>query len=210
MASQLERREATRGALIAAARACFVDQGYEATSTEAVLARAGVSKGALYHHFTSKAELLAAVFETVSRETVAKAQEAAAGAGSSRAALGLALKAWLRVVLAPEPRRIILETGPAVLGFARARQIEEEITQAPMRRAIERAVTHGEARCADIDLLARLLYAAASELALTALQRGQDGAQLDRYDAQIDALIDALLGPVPQTGSEVGGGMGPR
>jgi AcrR family transcriptional regulator len=88
-----------------------------ATSTEAVLARAGVSKGALYHHFASKAELLAAVFEAVSRETVARAQSAAGGAGSARAELTAALKAWLRAVLAPEPRRIILETGPAVLGL---------------------------------------------------------------------------------------------
>jgi AcrR family transcriptional regulator len=137
-----------------------VEQGYDATSTEAVLARAGVSKGALYHHFTSKADLLAAVFERVSQETVAKAQAAAAGASSARAALGAALKAWLRAALEPEPRRIILETGPAVLGLARARQIEEAITQAPMRRAIERAVEQGEAASTDVDLVARLLSAA--------------------------------------------------
>jgi AcrR family transcriptional regulator len=186
--------------LVAAARDCFVEQGFDATSTDAVLARAGVSKGALYHHFASKAELMAAVFETVSRETVAAAQEAAAGARSARAALGRVLKAWLRAVLAPVPRRIVLETGPAVLGFARARQIEEEITQVPMRRAIERAVEHGEARCADVDIAARLLTAAVYELALAALQRGLEGEGLETLDPPIDALVDALLAPGPGAG----------
>jgi AcrR family transcriptional regulator len=197
LARQSERREATRGALIAAARDCFLDQGYDATSTEAILTRAGVSKGALYHHFPSKAALLEAVFEAVSRETAAQAQKSAAGAGSDRASLGVALKAWLRAVLAPGPRRIILETGPAVLGFVRARLVEEAITEAPMRRSIERAMENGEAQRVDPDLVARLLSAAVSELALIAIQRRLNRAQLRKFDAQIDALVEALLPPAP-------------
>jgi AcrR family transcriptional regulator len=170
-----------------------VEKGFDATSTEAVLARAGVSKGALYHHFASKAELLAAVFEAVSRETMARAQSAAGGAGSARAELIAALKAWLRAVLAPEPRRIILETGPAVLGLAEARRIEEAITQGPIGRSIERAVAQGEAQCADVELVARLLSAAVSELALTALERRLEDAQLGQLDVYIHAVTDALL-----------------
>jgi AcrR family transcriptional regulator len=179
-----------------AARACFVDQGFDGTSTDAVLARAGVSKGALYHHFANKAELLAAVFEWVTQETVKQAELAAVGARSPRDALGLVLKAWLRAVLQPEPRRLILETGPAVLGFARARQIEETTTQAPLRSAIEYAVKYGHARCADTDLVARVLSAAVSELALIAIQRKLHDQQVETLDQQVDALVDAL---VPRT-----------
>jgi AcrR family transcriptional regulator len=198
LARQSERREVTRGALIAAARTCFAEQGFEATSTEAVLARAGVSKGALYHHFASKAELLAAVFETVSRETMAQAQ-AQAGTGPVRTVLAAALKAWLRAVLRPEPRRIILETGPAVLGLARARAIEETITQAPMRRAIERGVALGALRCDDPDLAARLLAATASELAVTAVQREMSAPELAGLDVWIDRMIDAVLSATGDT-----------
>lgn len=178
--------------MIAAARACFVEQGYDATSTDAVLARAGVSKGALYHHFASKADLMAAVFEAVSRELMADAQ-AAAGQGRSRADLGRALKAWLRAVLVPDARRIILETGPAVLGLMRARAIEEAITQAPITRAIEQTMQRGETRCADPDLAARLLSAIVSELSLTALARGLSGEALKPLDQKIDELLDVLL-----------------
>lgn len=193
MASQSERREATRAALIDAARRSFLENGFEATSTEAVLAGAGVSKGALYHHFQSKTDLLAEVFAAVTHETLAAAQSAAAGAGSPREALARSLKAWLRAALEPEPRRILLETGPAVLGLYRAREIEDAVTQPPVRAAIRRAVEAGEARCSDIDLTARLLNAAISELALTAIQRGLGPGELAPFDLGIEAIMDALL-----------------
>lgn len=193
MASQSERREATRGALIAAARRCFVEQGFEATSTDAVLAAAGVSKGALYHHFQSKTDLMVSVFEAVTRETAAAAQEAAGKTRTARKALGAALKAWMRLAIEPEPRRILLETGPAVLGFDRARMIEETITLPPVCRSIERIVERGEGRCGDVDLAARLLNAAVSELALTAIRRGLEAPHLNAFDGQIDALITALV-----------------
>jgi AcrR family transcriptional regulator len=193
LARQAERREATRGALVAAARQCFADAGYEATSTEAVLALAGVSKGALYHHFEGKTDLLAEVFEAVARETAAKADAAARRAADPRKAISAGLKTWLRASLAPEPRRILLETGPAVLGLARARRIEDAITQAPMVRAIEKAVASGQARCTDPELAARLLSAAVAELALIAIQRGYAGSHLQRFETPIEALIDALV-----------------
>jgi AcrR family transcriptional regulator len=196
LASQSERRQSTRAALIAAARASFVEQGFDATSTDAVLARAGVSKGALYHHFASKVDLLAAVFEAVSRELVAQAQAAMTAEMPAPQGLGLTLKAWLRAVMDVEPRRIILETGPAVLGFARAREIEEGIALVPMRRGITRAVEQGLVTCADPDLAARLLNATVYELALAAIQRGLGEGELASLDPYIDRVMAALLHPV--------------
>lgn len=200
MASQSERRQSTRAALIAAARASFVEQGFDATSTDAVLARAGVSKGALYHHFTSKVDLLAAVFEAVSRELVAQAQAAMTAEMPAPLGLGLTLKAWLRAVMEVEPRRIILETGPAVLGFARAREIEEGIALVPMRRGITRAVEQGLVTCADPDLAARLLNATVYELALAAIQRGLGEGELASLDPYIDRVMAALLHPARKGG----------
>ena len=195
MARQVERREATRGSLIAAARASLVANGHDATSTEAVLTRARVSRGALYHHFPSKTDLVAAVFETVSRELADEARTAAQGATTARQAVTLSLKTWLRRVLEPDAFRIILDIGPAVLGLARARQIEDGVTQAPLRQAIARAVERGETAAIDIDLVARLLSAAAGELALAASKRGLKKADLSPFETQLDALIAALLPP---------------
>lgn len=193
MARQAERRDRTRALLIEAAADCFETLGYGGTSLENVLHSAGVSKGALYHHFASKSELLEAVFGQVSQQALARAAAASAVANSPREALSGALKMWLRVVLEPRPRRILLEIGPSILGFAKARRIELAQSEAGIHALIERAVATGQADCADVGLAARLLNAAVTELALTALDRGQDGAQLPMCDDAIDTLIAALL-----------------
>ena len=64
--TQEERREATRRALNTAARRQFAESGYAATNTPAIAAAAGVTRGALYHHFADKQALFEAVVEEVS------------------------------------------------------------------------------------------------------------------------------------------------
>lgn len=194
MASQDERRAATRGALLGAARDCFVELGYEATTTEAVLARAGVSKGALYHHFATKSDLLVAVFEEVTRALVARAQQDAARARSPRRALVAALKSWMRAAVDdPVARRIVLEIGPAVLGLQGARQVEDAITQPAIQRTIEAAVAKGEAQCRDAALVGRLLSSTVAELALLAVERGAAGGSLKAFEVYVDVVVAALL-----------------
>jgi AcrR family transcriptional regulator len=164
LASQSERREETRARPIAAARTAFVDEGYEAAALDRILARAGVSKGALYHHFSSKEDLFAAVFDAVSRETIARAR--AVKARTAFARLVAAACAWLEAVEAPAARAIILEEAPRALGFRRAREIEDANAHAVMRAAIVAVVEASEGTCADPDLAARILNAVLAELAL--------------------------------------------
>src|SRR5262249_35559694 len=66
--TQAERTEATRGALLAAGRRLFAERGYEGVSAEEIVRAAGVTRGALYHHFGGKPELLDAVYEQLERE----------------------------------------------------------------------------------------------------------------------------------------------
>src|SRR6478735_5699125 len=70
--TQEERRSATRGALMEAGRKLFARDGYEAVSSEALVADAGVTRGALYHHFDGKKGLFEAVFEEVEGEIVSR------------------------------------------------------------------------------------------------------------------------------------------
>ena len=98
MATQAERRAATRRRLIDAARQRFAADGYDETSTEAIRQEAGVSRGAMYHHFASKREIFEAVFEEVSNETI-HASLGESGSGESRVDdLTRACLAWLREV----------------------------------------------------------------------------------------------------------------
>ena len=113
---RLAQGDATRSALIAAARSLFGEQGYVDTSLDEVVARAEVTKGALYHPFSGKEELFRAVFEQVHREVSDQAVTEFLGPDSWQALLrGCAL--WVDAHLDPSVRRIVLQDARAVLGW---------------------------------------------------------------------------------------------
>lgn len=123
--TQVERTEATRAALVRSGRKLFGAHGYAAVGTERIARAAGVSRGALYHQFTDKTELFAAVLEQVESEIAERMLAAAAGPDpSDTAALLLAgADAFLDACAEPEIGRIVLLDGPSVLGWERWREI---------------------------------------------------------------------------------------
>ncbi|HEU4811173.1 MAG TPA: TetR/AcrR family transcriptional regulator [Nocardioides sp.] len=133
----------TKRALIDVAEGLFTDNGYAATSLDAIVAGARVTKGALYHHFSGKQALFEAVFERVESEaarTIAKSlkdqrdpwEKALAG-----------LQAFLRVVQEPRYRRIVIQEGPSVLGYERYREQEERSTFANVLDIVRSVLTAG-------------------------------------------------------------------
>jgi AcrR family transcriptional regulator len=126
--TQEERSAATRAALVAAARPLFADEGFAAVGTEAIVRAAAVTRGALYHQFADKVELFAAVFEEVEREVVdrivaAQAVPASPSPADALAAFDAGVATWLDACAEPGIGRIVLVDGPAVLGWARWREI---------------------------------------------------------------------------------------
>lgn len=184
--TQSQRRLETRARLIAAARTVFVRDGFESASTDAILSEASVSKGALYHHFESKLDLFAAVFEAVSREAIERPRPRNRGTPESRFAD--ACFQWLKAIESPDIRAILIDLGPRVLGFARAREIEDANSLDAMRAA---AYAIGAPRSKSTDVSIRLLNAGLGELAL---MRARDGAPSDREARRlIGALIRGLF-----------------
>ena len=123
-----ERSEATRAALVAAARPLFADRGYAHVGTEEIVRAAGVTRGALYHQFRDKLELFAAVVEQLEQELAKRTGVAAMatqqpGAPDPLAELRAGAEAWLEACTEPEIQRIVLLDGPAVLGWERWREI---------------------------------------------------------------------------------------
>ncbi|MDM7984050.1 MAG: helix-turn-helix domain-containing protein [Maricaulis sp.] len=195
MATQAERRAATREALVKAGRASFARAGYEATHTNEILAAAGVSRGAMYHHFPSKQALFEAVFVAESKAAIDLAAAAARRDGSPSENLLSACLAWLAAARELETAAILLDQGPQVLGWKRARDLEEEFSLGGMKRAIQRAAEAGELEVVSIDLAARILNAVLAELALAAVHHNDeaDPAVQERMIRQV------LSGFRPQT-----------
>jgi AcrR family transcriptional regulator len=164
--ARAERAEATRAALITAARKLFVEKGYFDTGTEEIVAAAGVgTRGALYHHFADKRTLFRAVFEAVEQDLVTTAGRASAP-GDAFSLLRDGLLGFLDASLTPEVQRILLIDGPAVLGWREWRELEESYGIGAIQHLLELAIAEGTLASQPTSLLAHILLAAVDEAAL--------------------------------------------
>jgi AcrR family transcriptional regulator len=162
--SPVSRREVrvaeTRHALLAAGRALFGTQGFAATSVDDLGRHAGVTTGALYHHFSTKSELFETVFEQLEAELMERSNAAARQAGTPLDGLKVGFAAFLDASLEPDVQRIVLVDAPAVLGIHRYHEIDEQYAHAPIRSALGAAKRDGLIDADDLDVLATLLLGA--------------------------------------------------
>ena len=143
--TQAERAAETRDALIAAARPLFAAQGFPEAALETIVRAAGVTRGALYHHFADKTELFAAVFEQVEAEVAARMGEAIAASNQTDPVEVMRLGAgfWLDACSDPEVQRIVLVDAPAVLGWTRWTEIGNRYNVGLVRALLTDAVETG-------------------------------------------------------------------
>jgi AcrR family transcriptional regulator len=139
---KIAQGQATRAKLLDAARTLFGTRGYNDTSLDDIVAAAGVTKGALYHHFGGKEDLFRAVFEQIKRE-VSERVGATFLEDDPWQALLDGCQAMVDAQLDPAVRQIVLLDGRSVLGWDRAREIESRYTAAVLRGALRRAM-HSE------------------------------------------------------------------
>lgn len=196
MATQQERTEATRTRIVAAARTLFLRHGVDATPTEAILTEAGISRGALYHHFASKRDVLAAVYEIEAADAVRRAVASAKPAGSAIETLIRTCLAWLREARKPDVARLLLQDGPAFLGIQQCRDIEARHSLGRTMAGIEAAQIAGEVRVASVELTARVLNATLGELAVV-LSSDRRGATLTEAEAIVRHMIESLQPTAP-------------
>lgn len=171
MAKQAERSAATRARVLDAAEALFAAQGYEVTSTDAILEASEISRGALYHHFATKQAVFEAVFQRVSGAAIDRAVLSSPEYPSPLETLVQVCLRWLKEVRKPAVAAIVIEQGPQVLGWKRARDLEARTSLGLMVRAIERAECAGEVEVESADLAARFLNAVLAEAALATVHR---------------------------------------
>lgn len=185
-----ERAEGTREALLEAARRLFVEKGYFSTSTEEIVAAAGVgTRGALYHHFADKRALFVAVIERVEEELLASSASGVAPAGALERLRG-GLMGFLEASLTPAVQRILLIDGPAVLGWQEWRALEERYGLGALHALLELAVAEGVLADQPLDALAHILLAVVDEAALFIANA------VDPKLAKVEAVaaVDQLLG----------------
>ena len=189
--TQAERSETTRAALLSAAREMFAEHAYAGASSEAIVAAAGVSRGALQHHFVDKQSLFAAVYEQVEGEVVQATAEAgmAVGHDDPLEVLRAGCHAYLDAVLDPAVQRICAIDGPAVLAPDVRNEITDRYALGLVREVVEQAVAQGEIDQAPVEPLTKMLLAAV----VAAAQFVATAADHTTARAEAGRTVDLLL-----------------
>jgi AcrR family transcriptional regulator len=190
---QHERTATTRRAILTTARELFARDGFEATTIGAIAGRAGVSKGALYHHFADKADVLAAVYEDLEQELVESLVAVAVTETDPVLALRRGCQAFLDHCLDPVFRRIALVDAPNGLGWQRWRSIDARHGFGLLLAGLRAAADQGRIRSDHLDERAHLLLAALVEAALLVGSSDDPAATRESMGALIDEHLDGLL-----------------
>ncbi len=188
---QAERSESTRNALLAAGRRLFAERGFADTSTEEIVREAGVTRGALYHHFKDKKELFAAVFEELERELVTPPAVAPAVTDAWSALLA-GSSAFLDACLDPAVQRIVLLEAPVVIGRDAWRAMEEKYALGLIQVGLRAAMREGFIAEQPVGPLSHLLLAAINEAGLLIAQAEDVRAARVEVGASVVRLLEGL------------------
>jgi AcrR family transcriptional regulator len=191
--TQADRSAATRAALVSAATKLFATQGYASTPREDIVKAAGVTRGALYHHYADKADLFRAVFEAVEAEVMGRIGEAALASDDPVEQLRLGCRAYLDEALDPGVRRICIIDAPAVLDDATRREIATRYALGMVREVVGAAIEGGRIAPQSVEALSQLLLAAVMAGAQFVATAADPAAARREAGDAIDALLDGLI-----------------
>jgi len=195
MTHRRERYSAsTRSALVDVAERLFTAHGYTATSLDAIVAGADVTKGALYHHFSGKQAVFEAAFERVEQRATTGITEATDGNDDPWTRAHAGLRAFLTAVQEPGYRQIVVADGPSVLGHERYREQEERSTYALVDEIV-RSVLGREAWALDDAMLgtfARIFFGAVSAAGTAVAASDDPAAAAVRVERAIGLVMAGL------------------
>jgi AcrR family transcriptional regulator len=185
--------EATRASLLATARKVFCETGYAATSMDELTAQAGLTRGALYHHFGDKKGLLAAVVEQIDAEMDERLQAIARNAQDPWGGFHQRCHAYLEMALEPEYQRIVLRDAKAVLGGASPESQRYCVTS--MQSQLEALIAQGLVAQVPPQALASMIYGSLAEAAFWIADGENGSARLAQSAAALELLLQGLRRP---------------
>jgi AcrR family transcriptional regulator len=188
--TQSERTEATRGALLAAARGLFAERGYAGVAMEEVVREAGVTRGALYHHFKGKRELFDAVYELLEAELARDVAAEALSGNDPVEALRAGARAFLDRCLDPEVQRVVLLDAPSVLGWERWREIGSRYGLGLIEATVQAGIDAGLIAPVPARALAHVLLGALDEAGMVVARAADPVASRTEMVAVLDGLLD--------------------
>ncbi|MDL4816982.1 TetR/AcrR family transcriptional regulator [Actinomadura opuntiae] len=183
--------ESTRAALLEAGRRHFAERGFADVSAEELVRAAGLTRGALYHHFAGKQGLFEAVFEEFEDRAAARIAAAVAAAGDDPWLRGVeCVRAFLDICSEPEYRQIVLLQGPIALGWQRWRELDQRHLGALLEESLNALL--GAAPAHPLRLTAAALYGALTELALSTAEADDPARAREQAVHLVSAMLKGL------------------
>jgi AcrR family transcriptional regulator len=176
-----------------AARALFAERGYAAVSADEIVSAAGLTRGALHHHFGDKAGLFRAVLEQLDAELTAEVAQAVADVPDTAGQMVVALRVFLDLCQRPEVVRISLTDAPSVLGWDTWREIEAQHALGLIKDMIENGVAAGMITPQPVEVLAQLVLSVTIEAALMVVHAKDQAATRQAVEPALITMLSGLL-----------------
>ncbi|WP_129664716.1 TetR/AcrR family transcriptional regulator [Phytoactinopolyspora endophytica] len=189
--TKAQQREETTQALVAEARQLFAEKGYAHVSLAEIVEATGVTKGALYHHFSGKDDLFRAVLRQVHDEVAEHIADAAPDA-DTWTQLVAGCRAFLTASTEPRIQQIMLVDAPSVLGWGAWRELDAATSMQQLEVALTQLVDEGIITDHPVAPLAHLLSGAMNEAALWLARTGNRERDLEDTMAVLTRLLESL------------------
>ena len=185
---------ATRRLLVDIALEQFTEHGYAATSLDTIVSRARVTKGALYHHFAGKQALFEAVFEKTEADAASAMRKALKKSKDPWEKAALGLRAFLDVVQNRSYQRVVIQDGPAVLGYERFREQEERSSYSMINDLVRTVVESSSYELSDdmADTFSRIFFGAMSAAGESVTAAIDPDATVARVEAALTFILAGL------------------
>ncbi len=190
--TKAQQREATTERLIEVAAEIFTRDGYASAATEEIVHLAGVTRGALYHHFGSKEGLFAAVLADIQRGVAQRIESVTAAYDDIWDQLVAGSIVFLEVSIDPQVQRIMLIDAPAVLGWSLWRELDAQNSMRSLREALSELIKKHQLPQLPLDALTHLLSGAMNEAALWIAQSGNPQVALSEATQSLKYILEAL------------------
>jgi AcrR family transcriptional regulator len=187
-----EQSRETQDRLVKAAKELFATRGYAATALEDVVARAGMTRGALYHQYRDKRDLFRTVFEAVEVDIGQRIALEVGAETDPWAQLRAGARAFLATATDPVIRRIVLVDGPSVLGWEEWRRIDGQYALAMVRAVFEANIAAGNVVEQPVEPLAHLIVGALNEAALAVAAAPAPERAREEFAASMDRIHEAF------------------
>ena len=188
----VQRSEATRAALLGAARELFSERGYAGVATEEIVKRAGVTRGALYHHFKDKEDVLRAVLHELSRGLAEASAAAALKETDQWKAILAAVDAFLDACTDPAIQQVMMIDAPSVLGWEEWREIDTAYGLGLVKASLAHAMETGLIAEQPVDPLAHLVVGALDEAAMYIARASNAKRARREMGESVERMLDGL------------------